>query len=113
MTLNCESYIHFQESTLIPMGSVNGMTTRPRMSFFPRNCWSRRKASDVPNRLLKIAATTRNTTLFWKAIQKVSISQAARKFSRPMNRATGSPTLASLTASQRENRNGAPTRSST
>src|SRR5438445_1545392 len=69
MTLNCESYIHFQESTLIPMGSVNGMTTRPRMSFFPRNCWSRRKASDVPNRLLKIAATTRNTTLFWKAIR--------------------------------------------
>src|SRR3982074_2164153 len=26
ITLNCESYIHFQDSTLTVMGSVNGMT---------------------------------------------------------------------------------------
>jgi len=35
MTLNWESYIHFQDSTLMAMGSVNGMTTRPRISFLP------------------------------------------------------------------------------
>ena len=45
-----------------------------------------------------MAATTRNTMLLRRAIQKVSISQAARKLSRPTNLATGSPTLASLTA---------------
>ena len=98
ITLNCESYIHFQDSTLTEMGSVNGMTTSPRTSFFPLKFWSRRKARLVPRRLLKMAATTRNTTLLRSAIQKVSISQAARKFSRPTKVATGSPTLASLTA---------------
>ena len=98
ITLNCESYIHFQASTLIVMGSVNGMTTSARTSFLPRKFWSRRNARLVPSRLLKMAATTRNTTLFRSAIQKVSISQRGRKFSRPTKLATGSPTLASLSA---------------
>ena len=70
ITLNCESYIHFQDSTLTEMGSVNGMTTSPRTSFFPLKFWSRRKARLVPRRLLKTAATTRNTTLLRSAIQK-------------------------------------------
>ena len=98
ITLNCESYIHFQESTLIAMGSVNGMTTSARMSFLPLKFWSSKNASDVPSALLRIAATTRNITLFRREIQKTSISSADLKFSSPMNRATGSPTLASLTA---------------
>ena len=57
-----------------------------------------KEARLVPKRLLKIAATTRNTTLLRSATQKDSISQAARKFSRPTKVATGAPTLASLTA---------------
>ena len=36
MTLNWESYIHFHPSTLMLIGSVNGITTRPRMNFFPQ-----------------------------------------------------------------------------
>ena len=98
MTLNCESYIHFQDSTLIAIGSVKGMTTRPRMIFLPLKFCSSRNASDVPSRLLSTAATTRKMTLLRKASQKSSISHAARKFSRPMKWAMGSPTLASLTA---------------
>ena len=74
------------------------MTTRARTSFLPLNSWSSRKASDVPSRLLQIAATTRNMTLLRSATQKLSISNADRKFSSPMNLATGSPTFASLTA---------------
>ena len=98
MTLNWESYIHFQDSTLMAMGSVNGMTTRPRISFLPLKSWSSRNASEVPSRLLRTAATTRNTTLFRREIQKTSISKAALKFSSPTKCAMGSPTLASLTA---------------
>ena len=33
ITLNCESNIHFQPSTLMAIGSVNGMTMRPRTSL--------------------------------------------------------------------------------
>jgi hypothetical protein len=98
MTLNCESYIHFHESTLIAIGSVKGMTTRPRTSFLPLKFCSSKNASDVPSRLLSTAATKRKITLLRRASQKRSISHAARKFSRPMKCAMGSPTLASLTA---------------
>src|SRR5437870_11985999 len=69
MTLNCESYIHFHDSTLMAIGSVNGITTKPRMNFLPLKFWRSRNASDVPRRLLKTAATTRKTTLLRKAIQ--------------------------------------------
>jgi hypothetical protein len=98
ITLNCESYIHFHESTLTVMGSVNGMTTSARTSFFPLKFWRRRKARLVPRMLLKMAATTRNTMLLRSASRKVSISQAARKLPRPTNVDTWSPTLASLIA---------------
>ena len=98
MTLNWESYIRFHASTLIAIGNVNGMTTRPRISFLPGNSCKSRNASEVPRMRLKTAATTRNTTLFRRAVQNTSISSAERKFSRPMKVATGSPTLASLTA---------------
>ena len=40
------------------MGSVNGITTRPRMNFLPQKGWSRRNARLVPSRPLKMAATT-------------------------------------------------------
>ena len=52
----------------------------------------------VPRMLLRMAATTKKTTLFRSAIQNVSISSAALKFSRPTKLATCSPTLASLSA---------------
>ena len=68
MTLNWESYIHFQDSTLMLIGSVNGITTSPRTSFFPRNGCSRRNARLVPRRPLKTAETIVNTMLFRSAM---------------------------------------------
>ena len=64
MTLNWESYIHFQDSTLMLIGSVNGITTSPRTNFLPQKGWSRRNARVVPSRPLKTAATSVNTMLF-------------------------------------------------
>ena len=97
-TLNWESYIHFQPSTLMATGRVNGITTSARTIFLPRKFWSRRNARLVPRMLLRMAATTKKTTLFRRAIQNVSISRADLKFSRPTKLATCSPTLASLSA---------------
>ena len=97
-TLNWESYIHFQPSTLMAMGRVKGITTSARTIFFPRKFWSRRNARLVPRMLLRMAAATKKTTLLRSAIQNVSISSAALKFSRPVKLATCSPTLASLSA---------------
>jgi len=68
MTLNCESYIHFQPSTLMLIGSVNGITTRPRMNFRPQKGWRSRNASVVPRKPLKIAATTVNIMLLRRAV---------------------------------------------
>jgi len=68
MTLNWESYIHFQESTLMLIGSVKGITTRPRTNFLPQKGWSRRNARVVPRRPLKIAATTVKTMLLRRAV---------------------------------------------
>src|SRR5437870_13606916 len=39
MTLNCESYIHFHESALIPPASLTGLTARPPMIYCAGHGW--------------------------------------------------------------------------
>ena len=52
----------------------------------------------VPSSALQIAAPTVKTSVLRSEDQNAELSSAALKFSRPTNRATGSPTLASLIA---------------
>ena len=113
MTLNWESNIHFQPSTLTAMGSVNGITTSARTTRRPLNGWIKRNASAVPSSPFMMPAPSVKTTVLRTAVQNALFSSAALKFSRPTKRATGTPTEASLTARYRENTNGMPTSSAT
>ena len=66
-TLNWESSIHFQPSTLIVTGSVNGMTMRARTTLRPRKGWMSRKASIVPSMPFMIPAPMVKTSVLRRA----------------------------------------------
>src|SRR5207247_1590642 len=90
-TLNCESNIHFQPRTLIAIGMVNGMTTRPRTTRRPLNGCTSRNASVVPRNPFITAAPTVKTSVLRTAVQNTPVSSAEGEFCRPTNRAPRAP----------------------
>ena len=67
MTLNWESNIHFQPSTLMAIGMVKGTTNKARTTRRPANCWVSRNASVVPSRPFRIPAPTVKTSVLRSA----------------------------------------------